>query len=282
MGNRQVFDEKMFWKNHDHVLRNNPDYENITLSHDLYRGMPSWFNAFFSFSQQQAFFRLYNKCKISLGQKALDLGCGTGRWSDLLLQRGLLPIGVDIGLSALQYASKQLKGGNFVNVVIPNLCFAPEVFDLVVSVTVLQHIPYDKQLPALQAIQRTLKTSGLFLVCETIDVKDPSPYIFGNCFEDWISLFQRAGFTVLSKQGCEFLPIIKIFRIIRAMTHKIRGKSFSNIDVSKVANILESNPLLANIVHFLVIFAYPLEFFLALFLPYKSANKVFFLLGKKQ
>jgi ubiquinone/menaquinone biosynthesis C-methylase UbiE len=268
-----------FWREHDHALPQHESLGNVTLSHDLYRGMPPWFNAFYAHFQHRAVMRLIKNCKLASGIRTLDVGCGTGRWSELMLSRGWEPYGIDIGEQALTYAAKSWPEIHFTCNMLPSLCFADESFDLAMSVTVLQHVPRGQQQESLKAIYQVLKAGGYFVACESIDSRDPSPHIFGNTFEDWINQFRMAGFRLVSKTGSEYLPYVRFFHWLRG-NHRVSQDSTRHSDVGSIAQILTKFPILAAPLWLGVITSYPLEYIASLILPARWARLGCFLLQK--
>lgn len=132
--------------------------------------------------------------KPTRGEKALDLGCGTGIYSYLLLERGLNVTGIDISSEMLNVA--KVKRGeenvNFVQGDIHSLPFADGTFDLVISNIVLEFTKQPKQI--VQEALRVLKKGGRF-VCGFIG-KESS---WGNMYhekakQDPTSVFSEANF----------------------------------------------------------------------------------------
>jgi 2-polyprenyl-3-methyl-5-hydroxy-6-metoxy-1,4-benzoquinol methylase len=103
---RPLLDVGEFWREHDRALPQHKYFGNVTLSHDLYRGMPPWFNAYYAYFQRLAVLRLLDQCMLVPGIHALDIGCGTGRWSELMLSQGWKSYGIDVGKQALSYAAE--------------------------------------------------------------------------------------------------------------------------------------------------------------------------------
>ena len=75
----------------------------------------------------------------------LDIPCGTGRMTELLLERGFRVIGGDISEAMIKHAVRRTaKYGErvqFVKCDIESLQFPPGSFDLVLTVRLLHHIP---------------------------------------------------------------------------------------------------------------------------------------------
>jgi len=276
-------DTGAFWREHDQSLDEHRHLGNVTLSHDLYRGMPPWFNAYYAYFQQRSVERLLRQCKFSENAHTLDVGCGTGRWSQFMLARGWKPYGIDIGIQALHYAATAYPKIGFTCGELPWLCFAKESFELVISVTVLQHVNREKQAVALQSIYQTIKPGGYLLICESIDSSDTSLHIFGNTFERWNQLFTEAGFQVVKITGSEYLPHVRLFHWFRSKILQIKPASLAapKTDVSTIAHLLQTRPMLSNLVRVSILLSYPLEYVASLLFPARWARLGCFLLQKK-
>lgn len=273
-------DLKAFWREHDLTLPEGRNSDNITLSHNLYREMPGWFNAFYAHFQQTAVQRLLRFCKLPPSGRSLDVGCGTGRWTRLLLESGLQTFGIDIGEQALQFAASRWQGTFFSCIGLPHLGFASDSFDLALSVTVLQHIPHAQQQQAIEELSRVVCPAGYLLVCESIDTGDPSHYIFANRPERWLEMFHDAGFQLVGRSACEYLPYVKVFHWLCRLRQSVRKEPVSEANVSQMAQLLRTSPRLAALVHLVLIVSYPLEYFASRILPQRSARLACFLVRK--
>ena len=274
-----ALDVTEFWREHDSKLPQHERFGNVSLTHDLYRGMPPWFNAYFAYFQRRAVLTLLGKCKLPSGIRVLDVGCGTGRWSELLLSKGWKAYGVDLGKQALFHAAGTWPDIQFACAMLPSLCFADESFYLAMSVTVLQHVPYEHQQESLDAIYRTLKSGGYLVACETIDMSDPSPHIFGNDLENWSDRFRKAGFRVIFNVGSEYLPFVRVFHWLRSK-QKPSHDSTQHSDVGAVALILARHPILVVPIWFVIAICYPLEYIASSVLPVRWARLGCYLLQK--
>ncbi|MBI3290919.1 class I SAM-dependent methyltransferase [Candidatus Falkowbacteria bacterium] len=99
------------------------------------------------------------------GAFILDLGCGAGRTTAVLYQRGFQIIGVDIAESLIGLAEKRHPGIDFQIGDAANLNFAHSTFDIVFfSFNGLDYLhPIGKRFKAIKEIRRVLKPNGLFV-----------------------------------------------------------------------------------------------------------------------
>jgi SAM-dependent methyltransferase len=105
-------------------------------------GMPEFYNKAIDLEQRLA---LAPWLRVSPGMRVLDLGCGVGRWSRLLAARGATVTGVDISPTMIDEARRRAVSEgvaercHFEVSDVSTLCVAGK-FDLILGVTVLQHI----------------------------------------------------------------------------------------------------------------------------------------------
>jgi len=109
--------------------------------------------------------------RIRPGEKALDVGCGTGNFSFMLAQKGLEVVGLDISPHMLKQAWKKAEGENisleFVQGNIYDLPFNDETFDLVLSVTAFEFLSDPKA--AASEAWRCVKPGGRLLIAALAD-----------------------------------------------------------------------------------------------------------------
>jgi ubiquinone/menaquinone biosynthesis C-methylase UbiE len=136
-------------------------------------GMPEFYNRAIHLEQRLA---LAPWLKLKPGARVLDVGCGVGRWSRLLARRGAVVTGVD--LSPTMIAQAQRRAGaegvadrcQFRVQDLSRLDVGGE-FDLVMGVTVLQHILEPAALrAALTAMTAHLAPGGRMILLEAAPV----------------------------------------------------------------------------------------------------------------
>ncbi len=94
-----------------------------------------------------------------LGMRVLDLGCGNGSYTSELARRAGCVIGLDIQMSNLQAFRKPITRVQGVG---ENLPFAPESFEAVTMIEVLEHAECDKDV--LSECFRILRPGGFLIL----------------------------------------------------------------------------------------------------------------------
>ncbi|HEY0941021.1 MAG TPA: class I SAM-dependent methyltransferase [Steroidobacter sp.] len=132
-------------------------------------GMPEFYNLMIHCSQHLA---LRPWLEIEPGTRVLDVGCGVGRWSTLLAARGGIVTGMDLSPTMIAQAKRRAnaKGlGDRCRFLLQDLAQldAGEKFDLIIGVTVLQHILDTEALrSAVQRMAEHLVPGGRMVLLE--------------------------------------------------------------------------------------------------------------------
>ena len=97
------------------------------------------------------------------GKLVLDVGCGMGRFAEVVTRWGARVVGIDLSAAA-EVAARNLKDREFVafQADVFDLPFAPESFDLIYSIGVLHHTPDCEQ--AVKVLPQYLKPGGKLAV----------------------------------------------------------------------------------------------------------------------
>ena len=183
-------------------------WEGRALKHGRLAGgyLDSWNETFEQPLRWSAFKRI---CPIGPGLRVLDVGCGTGRWSVRMADMGAQVLGADISARMIEMAEPH-PGVEYRVAAAHELDCPDRDFDVVVSVTVLQHITDPGELErALQNVRRMLKDTGRFFVLEYSPLRTlPSQeltYMRYRTHKQWIELMATEGFRLRSSTGIRFI-----------------------------------------------------------------------------
>ena len=156
--------------------------------------------------------------------KILDVGCGNGRLQEILKEKNVDYIGVDISEKLIEIAKRKYPRAKFIVLTDPlKLPFEDNSFDKVFAIRVLHHIPSeDFRKKFLKELKRVLKPSGLliltvwswksrdkrsfFRILKSIFLKiiKKSELDFGDVFVPWKNRIQRY-YHFFSKRGLKKL-----------------------------------------------------------------------------
>jgi len=134
------------------------------------------------------------------GGKILDLGCGYGRLSKVLLQLGYEVYGIDVAAWAIDEAKKYAPGGSFRPYDGISIPYPAGMFDGVLTWTVLQHVPPGEILKVAHEIVQVLKHGGELFCLEntTAGVMDKE-HIWFRRYDEYLSLFRLLTPTMKSE-----------------------------------------------------------------------------------
>lgn len=193
-----------------------------------YPAAPAWFNRFYARFQLRAVERMLGTLPFA-GTRALDVGCGSGRWTRWLQSRGATAVGIDPTVGMLQAAKRLSPGVEFHAMSATNIDLPAESFDLVMAVTVIQHLHPEEQEHAAAAMRRVLKTGGNLFVFDLIDERDPGRVVFPRSAERWIDLYARHGMRLVRWTGQEHVPLM---RLLQALVRSQKSATSSAEDVT--------------------------------------------------
>ena len=242
-----------------------------------FAGMPHWFNGFMARYQRKAFERLLQGESFS-GARVLDLGTGVGRWARWYAAwRDASVVGIDIEPERLARAEILGGGPQYLRMPVDRLEFADESFDVVNSVTVLQHVPYDARRRALAEAARVLRPGGRAVIFELTDVGDDAAHVFPWSADQWLGACSANGLKPTKSVGDQYIPLLRLAKRVHATA--LGGGARSDLDLLKgrLAAGTDRSALVA--LRLLTIASYPIEEVLR-FLPPAHARIRGFLLVK--
>ncbi len=198
------------------------------------------------------YFDIVSSEMMSSSLRAIDFGCGSGRWTKYIHDRVGEIAAVDPS-NAIFSASELLKGVSNVKLYkasIDNLPFEDNYFDFGFSLGVLHHIPDTKK--AMQDCVKKIKPGGYFLVYLYYNF-DNRGFLFKTLF--YISNFFRKGISKLPSRikrfVCDivavlfYMPFILIARGLKflGVSKKIREKIPLQIYEDKSFYIIRNDSL---------------------------------------
>jgi SAM-dependent methyltransferase len=192
-------------------------------------GQPLWLGMHLARFQRHVFEELLSGVPSPApGATALDVGTGAGRWANLLAEAGYRTTGIDLQRRLVEDNRRRFPQIEFHVVAAQD--YEPEApFDLVSSVTVLQHVPVDQQIAAIRRLHRITKPGGHAIVLEHI--LDQAPHLFSRSVDEWRSVFREAGFECLAIRRYNYGPALRWYSAIRKRLKKPDWRRASDADL---------------------------------------------------
>jgi 2-polyprenyl-3-methyl-5-hydroxy-6-metoxy-1,4-benzoquinol methylase len=176
-------------------------------------GMPAFHNRQIDLCQRLA---LEPWLQVAPGARVLDVGCGVGRWSRMLAARGAQVTGIDLSPTMIAEARRRATAqgiGASCRFVVQDAAalVAGEKFDLILSVTVLQHILEPRALrAAVRGMAAHLKEGGRVVALEAAPAR-PAERCDSAVFRarersTYLQLFAEAGLRLRAVAGVDPAP----------------------------------------------------------------------------
>jgi SAM-dependent methyltransferase len=177
-------------------------------------GMPGYYNAYIHLAQGRALSRWL---RVAPGTAALDVGCGVGRWTRRLARRGAQVVGIDHAPAMLDAARRSAARERLADRCRFDVGDAADLdlgrrFDLIVCVTVLQHILDPARVQrAVDRMAAHLAPGGRIVLLEAAPsartTRCDSRTFVARREEDYRAIFTRAGLRCASVSGVDPLPL---------------------------------------------------------------------------
>jgi 2-polyprenyl-3-methyl-5-hydroxy-6-metoxy-1,4-benzoquinol methylase len=176
-------------------------------------GMPDFYNRAIQYTQRRA---LAPWLRVAAGSRVLDVGCGVGRWSRLLAARGALVHGVDLSPTMIAIARARAAAAGVAHrcrFTVQDLCELDVAgkFDLVLGVTVLQHILEPRRLQrAVERMASQLRPTGRMVLLEAAPAhprrRCDSAVFVARTRADYLRLYAACGLRVAALGGVDPAP----------------------------------------------------------------------------
>jgi 2-polyprenyl-3-methyl-5-hydroxy-6-metoxy-1,4-benzoquinol methylase len=174
-------------------------------------GMPAFYNGYIHLTQHLA---LAEHLRVAPATTVLDLGCGIGRWSRQLAGRGARVVGVDVAQSMIDEARRRTaKEALDIDYHVADLRTLDlgRTFELVLAVTVLQHILDDTELArAVGNIARHLAPGGRAVLLEAAPSRPNhacDTHVFrARTEQQYLDAFHAAGLRPVRVTGVDPAP----------------------------------------------------------------------------
>jgi SAM-dependent methyltransferase len=187
--------------------------------------------------------------------RALDIGCGTGDALRVLLKAGATAIGVDFSSATIMNIHRNWIGSTSPSLAVASvesLPLKPNSFQLITSVTVLQHLTDVSQLQeALVCLRGILTENGRLIVLEIAPTTTGSTggsqvSVTERSADDWRRLWTNAGLAIAHEQKYAPLgPILyqKFDTVLGWILSKIRPVQHSHeLDLYPAADAAKPKP----------------------------------------
>lgn len=151
-------------------------------------GQPAWLNERYAALQRDVFDRLLPSPQP--GDRALDVGCGAGRWTRRLAQQGYGAVGIDLQERIIAANRERFPEIEWHALALQDLP-EQESFALVSCVGVLEMIPYAEQPEVVRRIAAVTAPHGHVLLIAVLS--HPSANAYPHPADEWVALFADAG-----------------------------------------------------------------------------------------
>ncbi len=134
----------------------------------------------------------------------LDVGCGAGiPTAKFLSEKGIKVTGIDISETMLKLARQNVPQAEFIKMDANKLEFSENLFDGIISVYTLFHIPRKNHLDIFKQFYRVLKPEGILMINSGVSGSEGVSNFFGVPMfwsnyspKETLELVQKAGFSI--------------------------------------------------------------------------------------
>ena len=168
-------------------------------------GQPDWINERFARLQRDVFARLIARVPgPAEEERALDIGCGAGRWTRSLAAHGYAAVGLDLQERIIAANRERFPEIEWLAMPLQDLP-VERSFALVTSIGVLQAIPYAEQGEVIRRLGTLTAPGGHAIILEGLH--HPSPNAFPHPAAGWAALFAAAGLELVEEIPFSWEPL---------------------------------------------------------------------------
>lgn len=147
--------------------------------------------------------------------KVLDLCCGSGQATDLLVQYSQDVTGLDASPLSLKRAQQNVPQAKYVEAFAENMPFSDNLFDLVHTSVALHEMAPSQLRQILKEVYRVLKPEGIFAL---VDFHAPTNWLFWPGLSLFLVLFETETAWQLLKTD--------LVSVLEEMGFRLRDRSF--------------------------------------------------------
>lgn len=223
--------------------------------------------------------------------RVLDVGCGSGRYIRLLSKEGAKVIGIDISNEIIDRCRRNFPDSKFYVLPVEEINSELGLFDLIVSSTVLQHVPDENKQESFLRIANIIRPGGHLLIIE--NQRDKADHIHGVSLWKWQQLGEQADLVLVKSRAADHrhlvtltLHLCNVFHVLTKFSWWKRkiGLSSKKINYGIENSIFDGTSFRSKIylkfVYISVMISYALEPLFNLFLPISYARHVGLLFRK--
>jgi ubiquinone/menaquinone biosynthesis C-methylase UbiE len=149
----------------------------------------------------------------------LDVGCGCGRDTRYLIERGINTIGIDLSKGIIEQAMKYVPKATFIQMDMRKLEFEELSLSGILAMASVFHIPKRQMPDLLIDFRRVLKNDGLLYICvmagsgekmveKSVAASGMGPRFFAFYdMEELSNLLDQAGFKMVNSFMDEYLDV---------------------------------------------------------------------------
>ncbi|MBC7947563.1 MAG: class I SAM-dependent methyltransferase [Chitinophagaceae bacterium] len=237
MKNYQTTPDKVVKGTHRDVHIFSLDHANNNIDKEVVKSFGDEWEKFESFEEKDLertaamYFDILDERHLNKNTYAMDMGCGTGRWTKIIADKVAFVEAVDPS-SAIFVADKLLKDKSNIRLTqasVDTLPFADNTFDFVMSIGVLHHIPDTQK--AMSDCVKKVKKGGFFYTYLYYSLDNKG--FFFKTFFGASDLLRKAVSKLPSgpkKAVCDGLAVVLYMPFVGA------GRLFRKMGFKKLAN----------------------------------------------